>query len=70
MRLLAMYLCCSRRLASNVGVYADSPVLEKPVKDYNYNYNDNYNDIGNDDDTDEAADVGNEREPVEDGGGR
>ena len=59
-------MCCSRWLASNVGVYADSSVLEKPGENYNYNCND----TGNDDDTDEAVDVGDEGEPVEDGGGR
>ena len=74
--MLEIYPRCSRRLASDVRVYADSPVLEKPVEDgfgHSYNYIDTDDDADEDyedDDGDEDCDVGDEEEPVENGGGR
>ena len=67
--MLAMHPRCSCWLASDVRVYADRPVLEKPVEDGFADYYD-YNNIDTDDDADEGEDVGDEEEPVEDGGGR
>ena len=68
---LYQWCICSCGLASNVRVYADCTVLEKPVEDScDDDYNNNYTDNHNDDNTNEDDVASDDEEPVENGWGR